>query len=535
MDAVVRTDFLVIGGGVAGLTFALEAAEHGRVTVLFKRAPRESATAWAQGGIAAVSDADDTFEEHRDDTLRAGGGLCHQEIVELVVQEGPTRVAELIKRGAQFDQVEGTGEFHLHREGGHSKRRILHHADSTGFEIQKALLEAARANKNIVFYENTFAIDLITTQKAEIEKGKPNRVLGAYVLFEDDVIRPVLAQKVLVATGGAGKVYLYTSNPDVSTGDGIAMCFRAGARVGNLEFFQFHPTCLYHPKAKSFLLSEALRGEGAVLRRMNGDRFMDQHHELAELAPRDVVARVIDFEMKLHGEDYVLLDITGKPPSFVREHFPTLCKKCEEFGYDLATEPVPVVPAAHYCCGGVVADLDGCTDVLDLYVAGECAHTGLHGANRLASNSLLEGVVFGYRAAKHAIESLDRSRTIPDVPEWDSGTAVDSDEQVVITQNWDEIRRAMWNYVGIVRSNKRLERALRRTNLIQQEINEYYWNFLITTDLLELRNLNLVAKLVILSAIARKESRGLHYTIDYPNLSAEARDTLLVPSLFASV
>jgi L-aspartate oxidase len=526
-----KTDFLVIGGGIAGLTFALEAAQHGQVTVLFKRAPKESATAWAQGGIAAVSSPDDTFDSHRDDTLQAGADLCNTKIVELVVREGPSRIEELIARGAHFDQVEGTKDFHLHKEGGHSRRRILHHADSTGYEIQQALLASARQNPNISFHENTFAIDLITTHKAGVQTEKPVRVLGAYVLFEDDTIQPVLAQKVLVATGGAGKVYLYTSNPDVSTGDGIAMCFRAGARVGNLEFFQFHPTCLYHPKAKSFLLSEALRGEGAVLRRMNGERFMDRHHELAELAPRDVVARAIDFEMKLHGEDYVLLDITSQKPEFVREHFPTLCERCAEFGYDLATEPVPVVPAAHYCCGGVVSDEDGCTDIEDLYVAGECAHTGLHGANRLASNSLLEGVVFGYRAAKHAINSLDRTRAIPDVPAWDSGTAVDSDEQVVIAQNWDEIRRFMWNYVGIVRSDKRLARALRRCDLIEKEINEYYWNFLVTTDLLELRNLNLVARLVIQSAIARKESRGLHYTIDYPEKQSVKQDTIIAPEL----
>lgn len=526
-------DFLVIGGGIAGLTYALEVAQAGSVAVLFKRSTQESATASAQGGIAAVSAIGDTFDSHVKDTLIAGVGLCHSDTVELVVREGPDQIQKLIDRGAEFDREGATGGFHLHREGGHSQRRIFHRADSTGYEIQRVLLEAARSHSNITFFDNSCAIDLITAHKiGSASAVDANRVLGAYVLLEDGTIEAIAARKVLVATGGAGKVYLYTSNPDVSSGDGIAMCFRAGARVANMEFFQFHPTCLYHPKAKTFLLTEALRGEGAVLRRVNGERFMERYDERLELAPRDIVARAIDFEMKARGEEFVLLDISHRDSDFIREHFPTVCQTCEQYGYDLTSEPVPVVPAAHYCCGGVVSDRNGLTDVQNLYVAGECAHTGLHGANRLASNSLLEGVVFGYRAAQHAAHTLDKEFSVPELPVWDSGSAVDSDELVVVTQNWDEIRRFMWNYVGIVRSDKRLERALHRSDLIQKEIDEYYWNFYVTSDLLELRNLSLVARLVIQSALRRKESRGLHYTIDYPKSSSKwEQDTIITPEV----
>lgn len=521
-----KVDFLVIGGGIAGLTFALKAAEHGSVAILFKKDHRSSSTLWAQGGIAAVNQPDDSFELHVQDTLACGAGLCNEEIVNLVVREGPKRVDELIALGAHFDRDQ-VGSYHLHREGGHSRRRIFHAGDATGHEIQRALLQAVERHPNIRLLTGSNAIDLITTHKLKLNLSQPSKVLGAYVLREGGEIGVMLADKVLVATGGAGKIYLYTSNPDVATGDGIAMCYRAGARVANMEFFQFHPTCLYHPQAKSYLLSEAMRGEGAKLLRMNGEPFMHRYHPMGELAPRDVVARAIDHEMKIHGDEYVLLDISHRDPSFVREHFPTIYERCLSFGFDITKAPVPVVPAAHYLCGGVVSDQFGRSDITDLYVAGECACTGLHGANRLASNSLLEGVVFGHRAALHAIEHKGRHAVSAEPPPWDPGNAVDSDEQVVITQNWDEIRRTMWNYVGIVRTTKRLERALHRLELIRREIQEYYRRCIVTSDLLELRNLSLVAELVIRCAMARKESRGLHYTLDYPNALAEARDTVL--------
>jgi len=523
-------DYLVIGGGIAGLTFALEAAKSGSVAVLFKRDPIDSSTSWAQGGIAAVEAEDDNVELHIEDTLRTGSGLSHPDIVRIVVTEGPARVHELIDLGTNFDRDENGKDFHLHREGGHSRRRIFHAADATGLEVQRSLIASAKSNSNIQFFANCSAIDLLTSHKLKINTGAENQVLGAYVLFEDGTIEPVVARKTLVATGGAGKAYLYTSNPDIASGDGIAMCFRAGVPVANMEFFQFHPTCLYHPQAKTFLITEAMRGEGALLRRINGDRFMPRYDSRAELSPRDIVARAIDNEMKVHGEEYVLLDITHRPAQFVMDHFPNIYKQCLEYGFDITKQPIPVVPAAHYCCGGVVADPDGATCLQNLYVAGECAHTGLHGANRLASNSLLEGLVFGYRAAVHAAKSLDRSKPMVLVPEWDTGGAVDSEDAVVITQNWDEIRRFMWNYVGIVRSSKRLERAARRCELISREITEYYWNFKITSDLLELRNLSLVADLIIQCASARKESRGLHYTLDYPHTDEQySRDTVVVP------
>ncbi len=520
-----RFDFLVIGGGIAGLSYALKAAQHGSVLILFKKDPSSSSTVWAQGGIAAVHQAEDSFELHVEDTLRCGAGLCKREIVEMVVREGPSRVQELIALGASFDREQG-GSYHLNREGGHSMRRIFHAGDATGSEIQRALLSAAKAHPNIEFLVGSSAIDLITTHKLGMALLKPSKVLGAYVLRGDGDIEVLLADKVLVATGGAGKIYLYTSNPDVATGDGIAMCYRAGARVANMEFFQFHPTCLFHPQAKSFLLSEAMRGEGARLLRANGEPFMSRYHPMAELAPRDIVARAIDHEMKVHGDEHVLLDISHRDPQFVREHFPTIYQRCLSFGFDITKAPVPVVPAAHYLCGGVVSDEHGRTDIADLYVAGECACTGLHGANRLASNSLLEGVVFGHRAAEHAVAHLRELAIEASPPPWDPGSAVDSDEQVVITQNWDEVRRTMWNYVGIVRTTKRLERAMHRLELIRREIQEYYRRCTITPDLLELRNLSLVAELVVRCAMRRKESRGLHYTLDYPGLLPSAEDTV---------
>ncbi|MCB0338851.1 MAG: L-aspartate oxidase, partial [Bdellovibrionales bacterium] len=425
-------DFLVIGGGIAGLSFALDAAKHGSVAVLFKKSTGESSTAWAQGGIAAVSTGDDSADLHIQDTQRAGAGLCDPEAVKIVVEEGPERVRELIARGARFDQRIENGKslgFDLHQEGGHSKRRIFHMADSTGYEIQRALLTASQQHSNIAFYSDCNAIDLITSAKLGVQDSI-NSVHGAYVLLNDGTISPFLAKKTLVATGGAGKVYLYTSNPDIATGDGIAMCFRAGVPVANMEFFQFHPTCLYHPQAKSFLITEALRGEGGILRRINGEAFMKRYHEDAELAPRDIVARAIDHEMKLHGEEFVLLDVTHLGQEKLKSHFPNIFERCLSFGIDISEQPIPVVPAAHYCCGGVVTNINGGTKLANLYVAGESAYSGLHGANRLASNSLLEALVFAKRAADHAIKHLGDSKTPTTVPDWDSGSATDSDEQV---------------------------------------------------------------------------------------------------------
>jgi L-aspartate oxidase len=521
-----KFDFLVIGGGIAGLSYALKVAPHGTVAVLFKKDLGESSTVWAQGGIAAVNQADDHFDLHIQDTLDAGAGLCRREAVEMVVREGPARVQELVDFGTKFDR-EGEGAFHLHREGGHSRRRIFKAGDATGSEIQSSLLRAVRVHANIKLVTYANAIDLITTHKLNLKKASPNKVLGAYVLRGDGAIQAFVADKVLVATGGAGKIYLYTSNPDVATGDGIAMCYRAGSRIANMEFFQFHPTCLFHPQAKSFLITEAMRGEGARLLRLNGEPFMQKYHELGELAPRDIVARAIDNEMKTHGDEYVLLDISHRDAGFIKDHFPTIYERCLSFGFDVTSVPLPVVPAAHYCCGGVLCDEFGRTDIVDLYVAGECSWTGLHGANRLASNSLLEGVVYGHRAAMHSVQHLRNHHIEVDPPPWDAGDAVDSDEQVIITQNWDEIRRTMWNYVGIVRTTKRLERALRRMELMRQEIQDYYAKSTVTSDLLELRNLCLVANLVIRSAMMRRESRGLHYTTDYPYLRAVAADTVL--------
>ncbi|MCB9029872.1 MAG: L-aspartate oxidase [Deltaproteobacteria bacterium] len=513
-----RYDFLVIGGGLAGLSFALKVADLGTVCVLFKKEMNLSSTSWAQGGIAAVASPDDNFSLHAQDTRVAGDELCDPEIVDIVVTEGPQRVRELIELGVDFDVSKNAdSQYDLHQEGGHSKRRIYHAADATGREIQTTLLERAEAHPNIEFKVNYNAIDLITTYKLGIESDKNNRALGAYVLNPKGEVLPIVAGVTMVASGGAGKVYLYTSNPDIASGDGIAMCFRAGAPVANMEFFQFHPTCLFHPKAKSFLITEALRGEGGKLRRQNGEEFMHQYHELKELAPRDVVARAIDFEMKTHGEEHVLLDVSHLPAEHLKSGFPTIYERCLSFGFDITKDPIPVVPAAHYCCGGVITDQNSATNITNLYVSGEAMSSGLHGANRLASNSLLEAVVFSHRAAQHCRENYIKLSREYDIPHWDTGDAIPSDEQVVVTQNWEEIRRCMWNYVGIVRSDKRLERALRRSTLIKREIDEYYWKFLITSDLVELRNLSLVADLVIRSALLRKESRGLHYNIDHPS------------------
>ncbi|MEO8751979.1 MAG: L-aspartate oxidase [Casimicrobiaceae bacterium] len=526
MDA----DFLVIGSGLAGLTYALHAAQHGSVLVLSKDRMPESNTNYAQGGIASVWAADDSFEAHVEDTLIAGAGLCHRDLVELVVRDGPQRIRDLIALGTHFSRSEARDdpEYDLGQEGGHSHRRILHASDATGREIMRALVAAVRAHTNIHVLEGHLAIDLLT-DAGLAPSAQTVSCWGAYVLDRDSGrVHTLTARATLLATGGAGKVYLYTSNPDIATGDGIAMAYRAGVPISNLEFIQFHPTCLYHPAAKSFLISEALRGEGAVLRRPDGTPFMAGYHPKAELAPRDIVARAIDNEMKVHGFDCVYLDISDKPREFLLSRFPMIHERCLQYGIDLTREPIPVVPAAHYCCGGALTTADGATNIRRLYAAGEVAMTGLHGANRLASNSLLEALVLGHRSAVHAVDLLssDPSRA-PAFADWNPGGATDSDESVVVTQNWDEIRRLMWNYVGIVRSNRRLARALHRINVLQDEIQQYYWDFTVTGDLIELRNLAVVAELIIISAIKRKESRGLHYTIDYPELLPEARDTIV--------
>jgi L-aspartate oxidase len=527
-------DFLVIGSGLAGLTFALKAAQTGTVMVLTKGRMPESATEYAQGGIASVWSTEDSFEEHSHDTEVAGAGLCHADIVDLVVREGPERIRELIALGTNFSLRPGSEdrEYDLGREGGHSHRRILHSVDATGREIMRALTEAIRKQPNITVLEGQLAVDLLVDAKFDSAIRAPS-CWGAYVLdLNAGTVHRVQARTTLLATGGAGKVYLYTSNPDVATGDGIAMAYRAGVPIGNMEFIQFHPTCLYHPQAKSFLITEAMRGEGAILRRPDGVAFMARYHPDAELAPRDVVARAIDNEMKVHGYDHVYLDVTHRPADFVRQRFPHIYDSCLTYGIDITTQPIPVVPAAHYCCGGAVTDATGATRIRRLFAAGEVAMTGLQGANRLASNSLLEALVFGHRAsvAARALVRGDRE-PMPAVPDWNPGRAVDSDESVVVTQNWDEIRRLMWNYVGIVRSNRRLARALQRIALLQEEIRDYYWDFLVTGDLIELRNIAVVAELIIKSAVSRKESRGLHYNINYPDRDDAhwQHDTVLEP------
>jgi L-aspartate oxidase len=516
----VECDYLVLGSGVAGLSFALEAARHGRVTMVTKRSRTDSATNWAQGGIAAVLDPSDSFEAHVSDTMGTGGGLSHQEIVEMVVRDGPDRIRELMDLGAQFSRTEEGLSLDLTREGGHSARRVVHAGDITGEEVQRVLVQAAVASPNVEIAEDHMAIDLVEASKF----GGPPRVLGAYVLDEGSgEVKTYLARATVLATGGAGKVYLYTSNPDVATGDGVAMAYRAGAELANLEFFQFHPTCLFHPEAKSFLISEALRGEGGVLRLKSGEAFMDGHHEMKDLAPRDIVARAIDYEMKRRGDDCVYLDMTHEPASFLVERFPNIHARCLEYGIDMTNAPIPVVPAAHYMCGGVVVDDEGRSTLDGLWAVGEVTCTGLHGANRLASNSLLEGLVYGHRtavAARMAVGGRPDPATT-EVADWDVGEAVPSDEAVVVSQNWDEIRRFMWNYVGIVRTDRRLHRALRRIAMLQDEIREYYWAHLVNRDMLELRNIADVAELIIRCAAVRKESRGLHYNLDYPHAGAE--------------
>jgi L-aspartate oxidase len=522
-----RFDFLVVGGGVAGLSFALEASKHGSVCVLTKRSRSESNTVYAQGGIASVLSPRDSFAQHEEDTFVAGSGLNHRDAVEVTVHEGPDRVRELAALGAEFNR-RPDGEWDLTREGGHSRRRIVHSGDITGREVERVLLASCDDRPNIHFDSDSAAIDLVLQRRSG--HGGAGRVLGVYVLLPTGEIETFLGRTVVLATGGAGKVYLYTTNPDVATGDGVAMAYRAGAHVANMEFYQFHPTCLFSPEAKNFLISEALRGEGGKLRLRNGAQFMDRCSPLKELAPRDVVAKAIDSELKRTGDDFVLLDMTHLGRAFLIERFPNIYAVCKQFGVDMAVQPIPVVPAAHYQCGGAVTDLFGRTTLPGLYAVGEVAHTGLHGANRLASNSLLEGLVFGHRAARAAAEEAKGS-SFPEgeVPAWDSGAAVDPNESVIVTHNWEEVRRLMWNYVGIVRSDKRLMRARRRLDLLREEIRDYYWRFKVTRDIIELRNIADVAHLIVECATRRKESRGLHYNLDYPNRDDHnwAKDTVV--------
>lgn len=524
-------DFLVLGSGISGLIYALEVAEQGTVGIITKKDSAQSNTNYAQGGIASVMGPDDDLESHVKDTLQAGAGICHEEVVQRVIKEGPRVVQDLIHWGVEFSK-DPSGNFDLGREGGHTRRRVLHSGDFTGQQIESALIQAIRSHPNIRIFEHHFAIDLITTRKLKIENMKPNRALGVYVLDrEKNQILTFVGKVVVLCTGGAGKVYLYTSNPDIATGDGLAMAYRAKAKVANLEFVQFHPTCLYHPQAKNFLLSEAMRGETGALRLQNGETFMEHYDRRKELAPRDIVARAIDFELKKRGEDYVLLDMTHIPSDYLEERFPNILATLQKFGIDMRTEPIPVVPAAHYMCGGVIVDENSETQIQNLFACGEVSFTGFHGGNRLASNSLLEAVVYAKAAARIGPERLDSAQiNLEIIPPWDPGNATDMDEAVVIKQNWHEIREMMWNYVGIVRSKKRLDRAKKRIDLFRDEIREYYFDFRVTPDLLELRNIATVADLIIQSAQWRKESRGLNYNLDYPSPSEMfRRDTILVP------
>lgn len=517
----ITTDFLIIGGGVSGLTFTIKLAKKlkdAEILLISKEMLEDCNTYYAQGGIACVWEDDDSFNKHIKDTLIAGDGLCDEKVVREVVTQAPERIEELIEWGVNFTK-EDDGTFDLGKEGGHSKRRIFRIKDYTGRGVEETLIDIVKGLEKVKIHEKWCAINLY---------AKDLKCYGAYVLDQTTKeIHNIVAKSTILATGGAGKIYLYTTNPDIASGDGIAMAYRAGATVSNMEFFQFHPTCLYHPYAKSFLITEAMRGEGAIMKDINGNRFMGKYHEQKELAPRDIVSRAIDAELKRTGDDYVLLDIASvRDPAFIRHHFPQVYQKCLEFNLDITQEPIPVVPAAHYCCGGIAADLDGSTNVRNLFVIGESSCTGLHGANRLASNSIIEGLVSGHKCAQ-TVSNLYPKMKLQKFPEWEPGHAVPSTEAVVITQNWDEIRRFMWNYVGIVRTDKRLQRAKKRINLLLDEIEQYYWDFKIEKNLVELRNLATVAKIIIVSAISRKESRGIHYNADYPEKAAKARPTFI--------
>ena len=525
-------DVLIIGSGAAGMTAALQLADHYNIALLSKSSIKSGSTWYAQGGIAAVFDKQDSIESHVQDTLVAGAGLCHEDTVKYTVEHGPTAIRWLIDQGVAFTKCDDNSDYHLTQEGGHSHRRILHTADATGKEVSSSLADKVIQHKNIELFENHVIVDLIT----QADKSSSRiRCTGAYVLnTKEDSVCAFQAKVVILATGGASKAYLYTSNPDGASGDGIAVAWRRGCRVANMEFNQFHPTCLYHPNAKALLMTEALRGEGAYLRLENGERFMSRFHPKEELAPRDIVARAIDHEMKRLGNDCVYLDITHKSAEFIESHFPTVKAQCLSYGIDITKEPIPVVPAAHYTCGGIMVNQLGQTDLWNLYAIGETAFTGLHGANRMASNSLVECVVYGQAAATAIRETIDHIPTPEPARPWDESRVTHSDEDVIISHNWDELRRFMWDYVGIVRTQKRLERAKHRVELLQKEIQEYYKNYKISRDLLELRNLVLVAELIIRCAKQRKESRGLHYTLDYPETSPIAKDTIMVPINFAA-
>ncbi|WP_206483607.1 L-aspartate oxidase [Thalassotalea sp. G2M2-11] len=522
-------DVLIIGSGAAGLSLALHLAQNADVVILSKGRVNEGSTFYAQGGIAAVFDENDSVESHVADTLVAGAGLCVQDIVQYTAENAKTCLEWLIEQGVDFDQEDnndGDVRYHLTREGGHSHRRILHAADATGQAIQTTLVERVQNHSRIRIFERYNAIDLVCEESSTATKS----CIGAYIWNRNsEKVERIFAKKVILATGGASKVYQYTSNPDIASGDGIAMAWRAGCRVANMEFNQFHPTCLFHPEAGNFLLTEALRGEGALLRRPDGSRFMPSFDERAELAPRDIVARAIDYEMKRLGADCMYLDISHKSPEFIKQHFPTIYEKTKSLGIDMTKQPMPIVPAAHYTCGGVMIDKRGKTDIDNLYAIGEVAYTGLHGANRMASNSLLECLVFAKAAADDIVQGLASYQSYKSIPAWDESRVTDSDEEVVIQHNWHELRLFMWDYVGIVRTTKRLERALHRVELLQREIDEYYRNFRVSNNLLELRNLVQVAELIIKSAMSRKESRGLHYTLDYPELSDDVNTTVLSP------
>lgn len=524
-------DVIIIGSGGAGLCLALSLPHHYNIAVLAKAPLTEASTYYAQGGVAAVLDETDSIQQHIDDTMIAGAQLCELDAVKHTVEGGKPSVDFLLKHGVQFT-LDDAEQLHLTREGGHSQRRIIHAADATGKAISTTLVQRAREQKNLTIFENYIAIDLITTEKLGIDEQK-NRAVGLYALNEKTgKVHTFLAPFTALACGGAMKAYLYTSNPDIATGDGIAMAYRAGCRVANMEFNQFHPTCLYHPQARSFLITEAMRGEGAYLRLPEGERFMLRFDERAELAPRDIVARAIDFEIKRLGIRHVWLDITHKPAEFVKEHFPTLYTRLLELGIDITKDMIPVVPAAHYTCGGVIVDEYSQTDISGLYAIGETSYTGLHGANRMASNSLLECFVYGMSAAQHIQSQFNPEVSLPAVPEWDDSQVTDADEDVVILQNWDELRQTMWNYVGIVRTSKRLKRALHRIEMLKREITEYYEDYQVSKNLIELRNLVLVSEMIVRCAMERKESRGLHYTLDYPELAPELRKTILMPPDF---